>query len=282
MENTSEIEVGRGLEHEIAIVTGAGRGVGLAIALELARQGAAVAAAGRSRVDLEAAETEIVRRGGRAVAVPTDVTDADEVVALIREVESMLGAPTLLVNNAGSLEHVGPVAEADPAEWWRDVEVNLKGTFLCTRAVLPAMLAQRAGRIVNLSSYAAIAPSPYMTAYASAKAAVLRFTDSLAAELEATGVRVFCVTPGFVRTQLVEQAGGSERGRRFLPHLSARADALEPERAARLVGEIACGRLDPLSGRFLHVLDDLDDLLRRSDEIAEHDLYALRLRTSAP
>ena len=118
-----------------------------------------------------------------------------------------------------------------------------------------------------------------MTAYASSKAAVLRFTDSLAAEIEGSGVLAFCITPGFVRTQLVERVAASDEGRRSLPQLGEREDALEPERAARLVADIASGRLDALSGRFLHVLDDIDDLLRRVDEITEHDLYVLRLRT---
>ncbi len=242
--------------------------------------GAAVTVAARSRDEIEDVTAAIVRGGGQSIAVPTDVTRDQAVDMLVQQVEATFGPPTLLVNNAGSLEHVGPVAEADPAAWWHDVEVSLKGTFLCTRAVLPAMLRHGRGRIVNISSYAAVGPGPYMTAYASAKAAVLRFTDSLAAELEPSGVRVFSVTPGFVRTQLIERAAGSDLGRRFLPQLAERGDALDPERAARLVADIASGRLDSLSGRFLHVLDNVDDLLRRADEIAEHELYVLRLRTS--
>jgi NAD(P)-dependent dehydrogenase (short-subunit alcohol dehydrogenase family) len=274
-----ETEAVAGLEEETAIVTGAGRGVGRAIALGLGRTGAAVVVAARSRREVEDVTGTIASGGGRAIAVPTDVTDEHAVGSLIDEVESQFGPPTLLVNNAGSWGHVGPVAEADATAWWHDVEVSLKGTFLCTRAVLPAMLRRGTGRIVNVASYAAVAPSPYMTAYACAKAAVLRFTDSLAAELEPSGVLAFAITPGFVRTQLVEQVAASDEGRRFLPQLEERGDALEPEQSARLVAEIASGRLDALSGRFLHVLDDVDDLLRRADEIAEHDLYALRLRT---
>jgi NAD(P)-dependent dehydrogenase (short-subunit alcohol dehydrogenase family) len=273
-----ETEAAAGLEEETAIITGAGRGVGRAVALRLGRAGAAVAVAARTRKEVEDVTGTIASAGGRAIAVPTDVTDEHAVGSLIDEVESQFGPPTLLVNNAGSWGQVGPVAEADPAAWWHDVEVSLRGTFLCTRAVLPAMLHRGTGRIVNISSYAAVAPSPYMTAYACAKAAVLRFTDSLAAELEPSGVLAFAITPGFVRTQLVEKAAASEEGRRFLPQLDERGDALEPEQAARLVAEIASGRLDALSGRFIHVLDDVDDLLGRADEIAEHDLYALRLR----
>ena len=191
----------------------------------------------------------------------------------------MLGPVTLLVNAAGSWRQVGPVVDADPELWWGDVEVNLKGAFLCVRALLPSMLARREGRIVNVSSYAAIAPRPYATAYAASKAALLRFTDSLEVELEGSCVHVFAVTPGFVRTRLVEDVASSPAGRKNLPELATRSDALEPERLAKLVVTIATGRVDPLAGRFLHVLDDLDELLEHAEEVRDQDLYTLRLRT---
>jgi NAD(P)-dependent dehydrogenase (short-subunit alcohol dehydrogenase family) len=264
---------------ETAIVTGGGRGIGRAIAEELARSGAAVALVARSSPELAEVVGSIEADGGKAVALPADVTDERAVDRLVEQVDRMLGAPTLLVNNAGAWRQVGPVVDSDPAIWWADVEVNLKGTYLCTRAVLPGMLVRDRGRIVNVASYAAVSPGPFLTAYACAKAAVIRFTDSLAAELEKSSVRVFCITPGFVRTELVERTAGSDEGRQFLPHLSTRTDALEPERAAQLVLEIASGRIDPLAGRFLHVLDDLDAVLSRADEVTQNDLYSLRLRT---
>ena len=260
-------------------MTGGGRGIGRAIAEELARSGAAVAIVARSAPELAEVAGAIEADGGKAVALPADVTDERAVDRLVDQVDRLLGPPTLLVNNAGAWRQVGPVADSDPAAWWADVEVSLKGTYLCTRAVLPGMLDRDRGRIVNVASYAAISPSPFLTAYACAKAAVIQFTDSLAAELEETSVRVFCITPGFVRTALVERTASSAEGRQFLPHLSTRADALEPERAAQLLLAIASGRVDPLAGRFLHVLDDIDALLSRKDEVTQNDLYSLRLRT---
>ena len=248
------------LDGVTAIVTGGGRGIGRAIALQLGRAGAAVAVAARSTGEIDEVADAIAQSGGRALAVPTDVTVRESVDALVNAVEGTFGPPSLLVNNAGSWLHVGPVAECDPDAWWGDLEVNVKGTLLCIRAVLPGMLQRRAGRIVNVSSYAAIWPSPYLTAYASAKAAVLRLTDSLAAELDGSGVLVFAITPGFVRTRLVEEVAASSDGRCFLPHLADREDALAPERAAELVAAAASGRLDCLAGRFLHVLDDMNDL----------------------
>ncbi len=267
------------LDGHVAIVTGSGRGVGRAIAEALAQAGAAIAVAARSRDEIEATADAIIGMGCRAIAVSTDVTNGATVDKLVAATESSLGPPTLLVNNAGAWRAVGSVADADPSTWWGDVEVNLKGTFLCSRAVLPGMLRRGAGRIVNVSSYAAVAPRPYLTAYASAKAAVLRFTDSLAGELEGTGVLAIAITPGFVRTELVEHVAASPAGRRFLPELAERPDSLEPERAARLVVQIATGRLDTLAGRFIHVLDDVEALVQNAAWIRRDDLYTLRLRT---
>ena len=266
------------MQGKVALVTGGGRGVGRAIAEALARAGASVALVARTASELEATAEGIIESGGRAVSIPADVTEERAVSRLVAEAGLELGRPTLLVNAAGSWTHVGPVEKADPQAWWRDVEVSLKGTFLCTRAVLPSMLAEGRGRLINVSSYAGVIPRPYATGYASAKAAVLRFSDSLAAELEGRGVLVFAITPGFVRTRLIEEVASSKAGNTFLADLSQRDDAVEPEQAGRLVVSIASGRLDMLAGRFLHVLDDLDDLVRRADEIRERDLYTLRLK----
>jgi NAD(P)-dependent dehydrogenase (short-subunit alcohol dehydrogenase family) len=262
------------LQGQVAIVTGAGRGVGRAIAEALAAEGAAVALAARSEPEL----AEVARQLARAVAVPTDVTRAADVARLVETTEHELGPPTLLVAGAGTWGHVGPAWEGDPEAWWRDVEVTLRGAYLCARAVLPGMVARGSGRIVALASYAATGPRPYSSGYASGKVALLRFVDSLAAEVGDHGVSVFAITPGFVRTRLVEDVARSEDGRRWLPELAERPDALEPERAGRLVVELARGRADALSGRFLHVLDDLDDLIARADEISRDDLYALLFR----
>jgi len=265
------------LEREVAIVTGAGRGVGRAIAERLAREGAAVAVASRTQRELD----DLTGSPGRTIAVETDVTDPADVQRLAERTERELGPVTLLVAAAGSWRHAGPLWEGDPEAWWQDIEVTVRGTFLCARAVLPGMIERGAGRIVALSSYAANGPRPYSSGYASGKAALLRLCDSLAVEVADYGVSVFAVTPGFVRTKLVEDVASSAAGRRWLPELAEREDALPADRIAGLVVELATGRADALSGRFLHVLDDLDELVVRSGEITRDDLYALRFRGEA-
>jgi NAD(P)-dependent dehydrogenase (short-subunit alcohol dehydrogenase family) len=262
------------LDGQVAIVTGAGRGVGRAIASALADAGATVALAARSERELTAAAASIPA----ALAVPTDVTQAADVDRLVARAERELGFPTLLVAAAGTWDHVGPAWDGDPDDWWRDVEVTVRGAYLCVRRVLPGMVGRRTGRIVLLSSYAANGPRPYSSGYASGKAALLRLADSLAAEVREHGITVFAISPGFVRTRLVENAALSRPGRRWLPELAAREDALDPALAGRLVAELATGRADALSGRFVHVLDDLDELVERAHEISRDDLYALRFR----
>jgi NAD(P)-dependent dehydrogenase (short-subunit alcohol dehydrogenase family) len=264
----------RVLDGQVAIVTGGGRGVGRAVAEALGARAAAVAVAARTREEIE----DVAAGLPRAIAVPTDVTSAEQAEALVERTQAELGPPTLLVAGAGTWDHVGPAWEGDADAWWRDVEVALRGAYLCARAVLPGMLERRAGRIVVVSSYAANVPRPWSSGYASGRAALLRFVDSLAGEVAATGIAVFAVTPGFVRTELVERVTRSEAARRYLPELAERADALAPELAGELVAELATGRADALTGRFLHVLDDLDDLVVRADEIRTDDLYALRFR----
>jgi NAD(P)-dependent dehydrogenase (short-subunit alcohol dehydrogenase family) len=228
------------LRDQEAVVTGGGRGVGRVIAEGLAAAGASVTVAARTGSEIEAVAAAI---GGSALTV--DVT----VEADVERLFSGVHRPTLLVNDAGTWGAVGPVEEVDTELWWRDVEVSLRGTFLCTRAFLRVA---RDGRVVNVASRAGTVPRPNASGYAAAKAAVLSFTGSLAGE----GVKAFAISPGFVRTSMIDGVAGS------LPELVQRSDDLPPEFAARLVVDIASGRLDSLAGRFIHVLDDLDALLR--------------------
>jgi NAD(P)-dependent dehydrogenase (short-subunit alcohol dehydrogenase family) len=261
------------LSRQIALVTGGGRGIGRAIAQTLVARGAAVAVAARTIADLEQTCELVAREGGRIVAFDTDVTEPGSVARLVRATEAELGPITLLVNNAGTCQAIGPTWELDPARWHREIESTLFSTFLCTRAVLPGMLDRRAGRIVNVSSWAAVGPTPHKAAYGCAKAAVLHLTNSLAAELSGSGVHVFAITPGSVLTAMTKHM--SESGWLDL----SSQEWLPPERGGELVAYLASGRADGLSGRFIHVLDDVETLSRRAEEIQQKDLHVLRLRT---
>jgi 3-oxoacyl-[acyl-carrier protein] reductase len=248
------------LQGQVALVTGGGRGIGRNIALELAAAGARVAVAARTRDEIEETAQEI-----NGLAIECDVSDRVSVEHMVRLAESELGPIDLLVANAGISIDEDAAWEIDPADWWRVFEVNVLGVYLCCRAVIPGMLERRRGRIVNVASGAAYLPGSKSTAYSASKAAVHRFSETLANQLEPHGIPVFSISPGLVRTRMTDSGDD-------LPWTP-------PELAPRLVRALASGRLDRLAGRYLHAEhDDVDDLAARADEIVENDLNAIRLR----
>ena len=256
-----------------ALVTGGGRGIGRAIAQALANAGWPVAITARSAAELD--ET-VKLAANRMVAVTADVADPGDVHAMVERVQREFGSIDLLVNNAGMPGPLGPFWENDPAEWWRNQEVNLRGPMLCCRAILPGMIARQAGRIINVASGAGCQPFPELSAYVVSKTALIRFSEQLAFELAPHGVRVFSMHPGTVRTRMVEES------RLQLPYMQALLDRgadVPPDAAAELVLKLASGCADVLSGRFLRVGEDLDEIVRRAEEARSLDLYTLRLRT---
>lgn len=280
--NGNEIRQETDLGGQVAIVTGGGRGIGRAMAQELAKAGAAVAAVARSQDQLAETVTLIQGAGGRAIALPVDVTDQQAVERAVAETERQLGPVDLLVSNAGHGGQVGPFWEVEPDEWWRCVEVNLRGPFLCAKAVVPGMIARQRGRVIITSSMAGLGPWPYMSAYAVGKAAVTRLSENLAAETEAHGISVFALDPGSVRTAMWESLFLSDEAERYLPDLYnyvlRGGSGVPPGRAAQLVLFLASGQADALSGCFISVDDDLAEMLRRAEEIQQDGLHTLRLR----
>jgi len=248
------------LDGQITLVTGGGRGIGASIARELAGAGAKVAVSARTAEQVEEVANEI---GG--LAVVADVTKGDDVEAMIGKVESELGPIDLLVANAGIGTRGGSTWEVDPEEWWRVLEVNMRGVHLSCRAVIPGMLERGRGRIVITGSGAAYLPGSSGTAYSSSKAAVCRYGETLANELR-DRIPVFVFSPGLVRTDMTSVFGDD------MPWTP-------PELAPRLVHVLASGRADALAGRYIHAEhDDIEDLIARTDEIEREDLNAIRLQ----
>lgn len=205
------------------LVTGAGRGIGRAVAEMLAGHGATVVLAARTRSELAAAAEAVRGAGGHALAVPTDVTQDAHVGALVDQTVGQFGRVDILVTAAG-VAAFGPVAGAKPEDWDPMIAVNLRATMVCCRAVLPPMIRQRSGTIVNVASVAATRPIPGAAAYAATKAAVVAWSKVLAEELRADGVRVGVVLPGAVDTPLWDTiSGGPDRARMLTPEAVARA-----------------------------------------------------------
>jgi NAD(P)-dependent dehydrogenase (short-subunit alcohol dehydrogenase family) len=266
---------------QVAVVTGGGRGLGRAVACRLAAEGVNVAVAARSTDELDKTVRLIEESGGQATAFAMDVSNAEAVQQLIDAVERDAGPVDLLVNNAAVIPPLGPIWEVAPEDWWRLMEINLFGTFLCARAVLAGMTRRGRGRIVNVASGAGIESPPFLSAYVASKAAVIRLSEELAAETGRHGVAVFAIDPGWMSTAMSAYLADSPQGLRWTP--SARSlfgteVHVPPSRAADLVVTLATGQADDLSGRYLTVWDDVDDLLTRTEEIRRDDLHRVRLR----
>jgi NAD(P)-dependent dehydrogenase (short-subunit alcohol dehydrogenase family) len=250
------------LAGQIALVTGGGRGIGANIARELADAGMRVAVLARTQDQVEAVAGEI---GGLPIAA--DVSSRAAVEATVADVESELGPIDLLVANAGIAGWETTAWDVEPDEWWRTFEVNVLGVYLSCRAVIPGMIERGRGRIVITGSGAAYLPMSRNAAYGATKAAVYRFGEILGRQLQPHGIPVFVISPGLVRTEMTNDVFPDD------------APWTPPELAPRLVRALASGRLDRLSGRYIHAEhDDVEDLIRRADEIVEHDLNAIRLQ----
>lgn len=274
--------------HSVAIVTGGARGIGRAIALGLARAGASVAITARSVSELEGTLAELRTIHHRAIAVRSDVTNRTAVEEMVAQTEAELGPISLLVNNAGSAGVIGPIWETDPDDWWRTIEVNLRGPMLCARAVLPGMIRQHSGRIINIASAAGLRAFPNNSTYACSKAALVRLTDTLQQEVAQHGVMIFAASPGLVHTPMMEALGSSDAARKWIPEYCpdhpnyTKLPWVPPERIADLCVRIARGDADSLGGRFINVHHDFEAMRSRADEVMREDLYQLRLHTLPP
>jgi NAD(P)-dependent dehydrogenase (short-subunit alcohol dehydrogenase family) len=193
------------LAKQVAIVTGGGRGFGRAIAETLATLGANVVIASRNAPELDAVASAIKTAGGKVLAQTADVADERQVQELVLAAERWIGPPTILVNNAGVLDPIGPLVETSASSWLRNIAINVGGTYLVTRAVLPGMLDRDYGRVVNISSGAADRASAGWSAYCVAKAGVDQLTRVLAIELEGTGVSASAFHPGYMDTAMQER-----------------------------------------------------------------------------
>ena len=258
------------LAERVALVTGASRGLGQGFARGLALAGASVAMFARSEDALVRVAAEIRAEGGRAIALTGDVTDAGAVQRAVDRVREELGPIDLLVNNAGVMAPVGFDWEVDAGAWWHTMEVNVLGSYLCARAVLPEMLERHCGRIINVTSTAANKRYPVYSAYGASKAAISHLTGSMDEATRGFGVRVFAFSPGFVRTQMTESLADAPGVRQHLG--DGFRKALDEGRHTPLAAAVeallflASGAGDALAGRPIDARDDLEQLTRLTKE----------------
>lgn len=221
------------LAGKVALITGASRGIGRAIAVRYAQEGAAVALAARGATELDAVAAEIQAQGGRALAVPCDVTSEAAVQDAVRRSAEALGPIDLLVNSAG-VYTVARFLDQSLADWQRVFEVNVHGTFIVTQAVLPSMIERRGGRIITIASTAGKWGTRYQSAYNASKHAVLGLSKCLALETAEFGIRVNAICPAFVDSPMVDEQ---------LPNLARILGADVDTARKALLARIPIGRL---------------------------------------
>ena len=265
------------LEGRVAIVTGGGRGFGRAIAMRLAAEGAAVAVTSRTAKEIEETADQIRESGGRSIAITGNVTVKDDVNRVVAESVKAFGPVSILVNNAGIPEPFGPIGIVDTEKWWAAQEVHIRGPVLFISAVLPEMIKHRQGTIINIAATAGRRIAPYLSAYCLGKAAQIRLTELLAAETEEHGICVFAIDPGLAHTGMAEATMNSADAQRWLPEMVDRLKQRKNlpqsnddlEKCGQRCVALISGQYDDLSGIYMELDDDLDEMLieKEADEI---------------
>jgi len=249
------------LDGQVAIVTGAGRGIGRATALELGRMGADIVVAELDRANAELTADKVRALGRRALVCVTDVTSRKDLAAMVEATRAELGRIDILVNNAGIYRAAVPL-DVTEEHWDAIMKVNAKAVFFATQAVLPTMIAQKRGAIVSLASMAGKVGSANNLPYNASKAAVISMTKSLALAHAADGIRVNCVCPGFVETDMwtsVSRELGALLGRSPEQFTAARRAQVplgrmeRPEDVANVIAFLASPRAEYMTGQAISV-----------------------------
>ncbi|MBT2683067.1 3-oxoacyl-[acyl-carrier-protein] reductase [Bacillus sp. ISL-37] len=239
------------LEGKVAMVTGASRGIGREIALELAREGASVAVnyAGSEAKALDVVD-EIKAMGRDAFAIQADVSNSDSVTDMAKETIERFGKIDILVNNAGITKD-NLLMRMKESEWDDVININLKGVFLCTKAVTRQMMKQRSGRIINISSIVGVSGNPGQANYVAAKSGVIGLTKTTAKELSSRGITVNAVAPGFITTDMTDKLNEDVKTEMLKQIPLARFG--EPKDIARTVIFLASEDSAYMTGQTLHV-----------------------------
>ena len=273
------------LEGRSAIVTGASQGLGLAIARAFAAAGANVVMCGRDQETIAAAREQIVTAnvaGNRIVSLKADVSRQSDVKKLVEKSCAAFGRIHILVNNAGVYGPMGAIDQVDWAAWVRAIEINIYGSVLPIRAVLPHFRQHRYGKIIQLSGGGATTPLARITAYAASKAAVVRLAESIALDMKDQGIDVNSIAPGPLNTRMMDElmaAGPDAVGQTFFDRMRKIADegGTPLERGASLAVFLASAASDGITGRLLSApWDPWPDLQKHRSDLDGSDIYTLR------
>jgi NAD(P)-dependent dehydrogenase (short-subunit alcohol dehydrogenase family) len=275
----------RALQNKVAIVTGANQGLGLEIARKYLEAGASLSICARDEKLLRQAERELnslLRPGQKILALPADVSKAADVQALVRATLETFGGIDILVNNAGVYGPKGAIEEVDWQEWARAIEINLHGSILMCREVLPHFKSRGRGKIIQLSGGGATNPLPRISAYAVSKAAIVRFIETLAEEVKGTGIDVNAVAPGALNTRMLDevlQAGPDKVGQAFYERsLKQKQSGGAPlDKGAELIVFLGSAKSDGITGKLISAMwDPWAALPEHLADLRDTDIYTLR------
>ncbi|RJR34104.1 MAG: SDR family oxidoreductase [Deltaproteobacteria bacterium] len=268
------------LDNAGILLTGASRGIGKALALTLAGTGAFLSLVARDEAGVRQTSQEIIRRGGRALPLTGDVSRPEAVFRLVRQAQEAMGQIDILVNVAGIQAPIGPFHENDLATWEKIFKVNFFGALHLIHTVLPQMMVRRRGKIINFSGGGATAPRPNFSAYAASKAALVRFTETLAEELKPYNIQVNAVAPGAVNTQMLDEvlAAGEKAGAEYhQARERTRTGGTPVELVCELVKFLASQASGALTGKLISAPHDpWREWQDKVEELNETPMFTVR------
>lgn len=273
------------LNGKVAIVTGANQGLGLEISRKYVTAGASLVMNARNGDLLKRAQKELARGlvpGQVIEVIPTDVSDIQSVEKLLKTTLQRFGRIDILVNNAGIYGAMGPIEEVDWTQWIKAIQINLFGSILMCRAVLPAMKEQHKGKIIQLSGGGATNPMPNISAYAVSKAAIVRFAETLAEEVREFNIDVNAIAPGALNSRMLDEvlaAGREKVGQAFFDKSIKQKESGGAgfDKGAELAVFLASDASNGITGKLISaVWDDWEHWPEHLDELRTSDVYTLR------
>ena len=260
------------------MITGAGRGIGKRLALGFARLGARIALVGRSKAEIDLAHIEIEQAGGNALRIRADVTDPEQLAVAVDRARVVFGSPIdILICAAATLGPIQPFLQNSLKSWREVININLLGVVNSIRAVLPSMTERRAGKIIVLACDSDASPKLSLSAYATSKTAVVRFAESIAAEVVEHNVQINCLDPGPAYTNLTDELIRADD--RLEPRVlteakeTRRTGGVSPDAQLKVASFLASEQSNHISGKLIHVTDDTN---RLKNETLRPDALTLR------